>query len=75
MWGGTVGTVAHAGALLHTHQALNLGQLGVALLEHGGATDEDVEAKVVADRHLIGQASEIPVQLGHLLGQRIASAA
>ena len=43
-------------------------------LEHRGAPHEHVEAEVIADRHLIGQAPEVPVQLGHLLGQRIAPA-
>lgn len=75
MRGGTVWTVPHAGALLQTHQALDLGQLGVALLEYRGATDQDVEAKVVANCHLISEAPQVPVQLCDLLGQHVTSAA
>ncbi len=71
---GAVRAGAGAGTLLQAQQALDLGQLGVALLEHRGAAHEHVEAKVVADGHLIGEAPEVPVQLGYLLGQRVASA-
>ena len=73
--GGAVRAAARTRALLQRQQALDLGQLGVALLQHRGAAHEHVEAKVVADGHLVGEASEIPVQLGDLFGQRVAPAA
>ena len=55
-------------------QPLDLGQLGIALLQHRRAPHEHVEAEVVAGRHLIRQAAEVPVQLGDLLGQLVAPA-
>ena len=61
--------VAGDPVLLHPQQPLDLGQLGVAFLQQRRATHEHVETEVVADRHLVGQAAQVPVQLGDLLGQ------
>ena len=55
--------------------AFDLGQLGVALLQQRGAAHQHVVTKVVADRHLISQPAEIPVQLRDLrCGQLLAAA-
>ena len=56
-------------------QALNLRELGVGLLQLGGATGEHVEAIVVADRHFVREPAEIPGQRGDALGQLDATAA
>ena len=73
--GRAVRAAAGHAVLLHAQQALDLRQLGVALLQHRRAAHEHVEAEVVADRHLVGETPEVPVQLGHLLGERVAPAA
>ena len=39
--------------------------LGVCVLERGGALDDHVDANLVADRHLVDEAAEIELQLGH----------
>jgi len=67
-------TTGHT-VLLHAQQALHLPQLGVAFLQHRCAAHEHVEAKMVSDGHLVGEASEVPVQLGYVFGERVASAA
>ncbi len=67
--------VAGHAVLLHAQQALHLRQLGVAFLQHRRAAHEHVEAEVVADGHLVGEPAQVPVQLGHLLGERVAPAA
>ena len=72
---GAVRAAARASPLLHPQQPLDLGELGVSLLQHGRAPHEHVEPEVVADRHLVGQPAEVPVQLGDLLGERVAAPA
>lgn len=62
-----MGAVAGHALILHAQQTLDLGQFRVSLLESGGPTHEYIQAEVIADRHLVGQASEVPVHLGDLL--------
>ncbi len=50
-------------------QSLDLAELGVGLLQLGGATGEDVEAVVVADGHLVGKPAEVPGEGGDALGE------
>jgi hypothetical protein len=65
-----VHTILRAG-----QQALDLVELGVGLLQLGGAAGEHVEAIVVTDRHFVGEPAEIPGQRGDALGQLVAAAA
>jgi hypothetical protein len=50
-------------------QPLDLAELGVGLLELGGAAGKDVEAVVVADGHLVGEPAKIPGEGGDALGE------
>src|SRR6185437_14839725 len=45
---------------------LDLGQLGVDLLQLRRLPAEHVEAEVIADRHLVGDPAQVPLQLGEL---------
>jgi hypothetical protein len=65
----TVDTVLRAREL-----ALNLIELGVGLLQFGGPASEHIQAIVVADRHFVGEPTEIPGQLRHALSQLVAAA-
>src|ERR1700722_21012518 len=65
--------IAGGAVLLHVQHALDLGQLRITLLQHRRAADQYVEAEVVADCHLICEATEIPVQLGYLLRQLVTA--
>ena len=66
----TTGAAVSVDALLvRSQQALDLSELGVRLLQHRGTTLQNVEAEVVADSHLVTQATEIPGESGHSLGQ------
>jgi hypothetical protein len=56
-------------------QTLDLAELGVGALELGGAAGEGVEAVVIADGHLVGEAAEIPGERGDVLGELDALAA
>jgi hypothetical protein len=56
-------------------QPLDLAELGVGLLQLGGAAGEDVEAVVVADGHLVGEPAEVPGEPGDALGELDAEAA
>jgi hypothetical protein len=56
-------------------QSLHLAQLGVGLLQLGGAASEHLETVVVADRHFVCEPAQVPGQRGHTLGQLVASAA
>ena len=56
-------------------QPLHLAELRVGLLQLGGFAREHVEAIVVADRHLVGEAAEVPRKLGDVLGELEAAAA
>ena len=40
-----------------------------------GALDEHVDADAVADRHLVDEAAEVPLELGHARGELVAAAA
>jgi hypothetical protein len=80
--GGAATVNGAAGAALTVHailrsgeQALELLELGVGLLQLGGAAGEHVEAIVVADRHFVGEPAEIQGQRGDTLGQLVAAAA
>ena len=63
--------VAGRAAALHQQQPLDLSQLGVDPLELGRRAHQHVEAEVVADRHLVGQAAQVPLELGQPLGQAL----
>jgi len=56
-------------------QSLHLAKLGVDLLQLGCFAGEHVKAVVVANGHLVGQATKIPRQRGHALGQLQPAAA
>ncbi len=64
---------AVAAAAAHTlglrHQALDLAQLAFELLQLGGLAGEHVDPEVIADGHLVGEATEIPGALGDELCQ------
>ena len=69
------GARAGTGALLEAQKPFDLGELGVVLLQQRRAAHEHIEAEVVADRHLVREAAEVPVEFHDLLGQLIAAAA
>ena len=50
-------------------QPLDLAELSIRLLQLRRAAGEDVEAVVVADGHLVGEAAEIPGERGDALGE------
>ena len=60
--------------LLHPHQPFDLVQFGVGVLELRGALDQDLDLHVVADRHLVGEAAQVPLQLGDPGDQLVAPA-
>ena len=64
---------ARGARLLEAQQALDLAQLRVDLLQAGRLPDQQVEAKVVADRHLVGHSPEIPLKLRVLLLEQAAT--
>ena len=43
----------------------DLGQLRIGFLKHGGPLDQHVDPDPIANRHLVGQPTEIELQLGH----------
>ena len=55
--------------------AFHLRQLRVELLQLGRAAQQHVVAEVIADRHLIGEAAEIPMQFGDLRRPALPTAA
>src|SRR5205807_1703111 len=61
--------------LLHAQKALDLPKLCVRVLEQRGALDEDVDADLVADRHLVDEAAEIELKLRDARGELVATAA
>ena len=54
--------------------AFHLRQLRVELLQLAARAQQHVVAEVVADRHLVGEPAEIPVQFGDASGQLLAAA-
>jgi hypothetical protein len=60
---------AGLGGRLGAQQPVDLAELAVGLLELGGPPQQDVEAEVVADGHLVREAAEVELQLGDLLGE------
>ena len=68
-------TAPGAGALLQSQQTLDLGELSIAILQDGRASHEHVEPEVVAYRHLVSEAAQVPMQFGDLLGELLAPAA
>ena len=64
--------LAGRAAALEPQQALDLAQLGVDPLQARGHLHEHVGPEVVADRHLVGEAAEVPLELGQLVRQLVA---
>ncbi len=54
-------------------QPLHLTELGVGLLQLRGPAGEHIQAVMVADRHLVGEAAEIPGQRGYTLSELVAT--
>ena len=52
-------------SLLEPQDPLDLAELGVGVLQHGGALHEHVDPDPVADRHLVHEPAEVPLELGH----------
>ena len=51
--------------VLEAQDPLDLAQLGIGVLEQGRPLDQHVDADAVADRHLVDESTEVPLQLGH----------
>ena len=64
---------AGAAGVLHAQDPLDLTELGVGVLEQRRALDDHVDPDAVADRHLVDQSAEIPLQLGHPCAQLLAA--
>ena len=60
--------------LFHPHDPFDLAQFGVGVLQDGRAFDEHVDLDVVADRHLVGEPAEVPLQLGDAGDELVATA-
>src|ERR1700743_3741157 len=71
--GAAGGAGAGGGGLLHAEDPFDLVQFGVGVLELGGAVDEDLDPDAVADRHLVGEAAEVPLELGDAGDQLLAA--
>ena len=52
----------------------DLAQFGVGVLQGDRALDQDLDLDAVADRHLVGEAAEVPLQLRHPRDQLVAAA-
>src|SRR5438105_4400803 len=63
---------ARGGGLLDAEDALHLAELGVRVLEGRGTLHDHVDADAVADRHLIDEAAEVPLELGDARGELVA---
>ena len=75
MWRSAGRTAPGGRCLLEPQNALDLGELGVGVQQHGSAPDDDVDAEPIADGHLVDQPSEIELKLGDARGKMIAPAA
>ncbi len=60
--------------LLHAQDAFDLAQLGVGVLQGDRALDQHVDPDAVADRHLVDEAAQVPLQLGDPRGQLVTPA-
>ncbi len=73
--GGAAGGAGAGGAgLLHAHDPFDLAQFGVGVLQGGRALDQHLDLDVVADRHLVGEPAEVPLQLGDAGDELVAPA-
>ena len=52
----------------------DLVQFGVGVLQGRGALDQHVDPDVVADRHLVDEPAEVPLQLGDPRDELVAAA-
>ena len=59
--------------LLEPENPFDLSQLGVSPLEHRGALHNQLDPDAVTDRHLVHQAPEVELQLGHASRQLVAT--
>ena len=66
-------TGAAGAGLLEAEHSLHLAQLGIHLLELGRLAHDHVQAEVVPPRHLVDEPAEIPLELGELGRQEVAS--
>ena len=64
---------ARSPGLLHAHHTLDLTELGVGRLHCCGTLDQQLDADVVANRHLVDEAAEIPLELCDACGQLTAA--
>ena len=74
MHGAARATLAVHARLGRGQQALDLAELRVGELQLRRAASEHVEPVVIADRHLVRQAAEVPRQLGDALGELVTAA-
>jgi hypothetical protein len=58
---------------LHAEDPLDLAQFGVGVLQLDRPSDQDLDLDAVADRHLVDEAAEVPLQLGHLGDELVAT--
>ena len=63
---------AGGGGLLDAEDALHLAELGVRVLERRSTLHDHVDADAVADRHLIDEPAEVPLELGDARGELVA---
>jgi hypothetical protein len=66
-------TGAARAGLLEVEQALHLAELGIDSLELGRLADHHIETEVVAPGHLVDQPAEVPLELGELGRELVAS--
>ena len=58
-----------------SQETFHLAELGVCLLQLGGALGEHIEPIVVSNRHLIGKSAQVPGEPCDLFGQGQPTAA
>ena len=58
---------------MERQHSFDLTQLRVDLLQLRRLAGEDVEPEVVADRHLICEPAEVPLELGQLVREAVAT--
>ncbi|HWT94104.1 MAG TPA: hypothetical protein VN238_13955 [Solirubrobacteraceae bacterium] len=59
--------------LLEREEPVGLGQLRVGVLHAGGGADEDVQAEVVARRHLVGEPAKVELALGDIASESVSA--
>ncbi len=62
----------HAG-FLALQEAIDLPELSLHALKLGRRPNQHVEPEVIADRHLVGEAAEVPLKLDHSVGEPLAT--